>query len=80
MVRIKIYTSGRKNSKTYRIVAASEKSPRDGRYICQLGHYDPRIKKFHINEDLLKSFKANGAQLTQSAVLLIKENKMEHLL
>jgi small subunit ribosomal protein S16 len=40
-VRIRLARFGRKKRPFYRIVAADQRSPRDGRYIERLGHYDP---------------------------------------
>jgi|TARA_B100000530_G_scaffold257085_1_gene170565 small subunit ribosomal protein S16 len=40
-VRIRLARYGRKKRPFYRIVAADQRSPRDGRYIERLGHYDP---------------------------------------
>ncbi|MBQ7568344.1 30S ribosomal protein S16, partial [bacterium] len=42
MVRIRLRRVGRKKQASYRIVAAEASSPRDGRFIEILGHYNPR--------------------------------------
>ena len=41
-VRIRLTRKGKKKQPTYRVVVADQRSPRDGRYIEQIGRYDPR--------------------------------------
>lgn len=41
-VKIRLTRKGKKKQPTYRVVVADERSPRDGRYIEQIGRYDPR--------------------------------------
>ncbi len=43
MVKIRLTRTGRKHYHTFRIVAADAKSPRDGRFIEVLGHYNPNL-------------------------------------
>jgi small subunit ribosomal protein S16 len=68
MVRLKLRRQGKKKQPTYRLVAADSHSPRDGRFIEILGHYNPRtdpptvvLKREKIEEWLKK-----GAQPTES--------------
>lgn len=42
MVRLRLARFGRKNLPHYRVVATDSRSPRDGRFIEQIGHYDPK--------------------------------------
>ena len=41
-VKIRLTRKGKKKQPTYRVVVADSRSPRDGRYIEQIGRYDPR--------------------------------------
>jgi small subunit ribosomal protein S16 len=43
MVRIRLRRTGRKKQPYYRIVVADSKSPRDGRFVEIIGHYNPRL-------------------------------------
>ncbi len=42
MVKLRLMRMGKKKQPTYRIVATDARSPRDGRFIEIIGHYDPR--------------------------------------
>ncbi|MBQ4383665.1 MAG: 30S ribosomal protein S16 [Firmicutes bacterium] len=74
MVKIRLKRIGSKGKPFYRIVAADERSPRDGRFIEQLGTYDPNqnpaVIKF--DEEKLKKWIGNGAQPTDSVKMLLK--------
>ena len=51
MVRIRLRRVGRKKQPYFRIVVADSKSPRDGRFVEVIGHYNPRLAKagFDVN-------------------------------
>ena len=51
-VRIRLARYGRKKRPFYRIVAADQRAPRDGRYIERLGHYDPMTEENNLEVDL----------------------------
>lgn len=74
MVKVRLKRIGSKGKPFYRIVAADERSPRDGRFIEQLGTYDPNqnpaVIKF--DEEKLKKWIGNGAQPTDSVKMLLK--------
>jgi small subunit ribosomal protein S16 len=55
---------GAKKQPTYRFVVADARSPRDGRFIEILGHYNPRTepKTLVVNQDKVKEWLAKGAQ------------------
>lgn len=60
---------GRKKRPFYRIVAADIRSPRDGKFIEELGWYDPCSKEeqnFKYNEELVKKWLDDGAQPTET--------------
>ena len=67
---------GAKKSPFYRIVVADSRSPRDGRFIEEIGYYnpltEPKIVKFD-NEKAIKWIK-NGAKPTDTVERLFKEN------
>ena len=66
MVKIRLRRLGQKKAPFYRIVVADANSPRDGRFIEEIGTYDPTKdpSEYHVNEELAKKWLANGAQPT----------------
>lgn len=66
---------GKKRTAIYRIVVSDERSPRDGRFIDEVGYYDPNeepaIVKF--DEDKVKTWISNGAQPTDTVARLMKQ-------
>lgn len=74
MVRIRLRRVGAKKQPSYRIVAADKESPRDGRFIEILGHYNPRTEPatIHMKEDRIYDWMSKGAQPSDSVVQLFK--------
>ena len=66
-VKLRLTRIGKKKQPQYRIVAADSRSPRDGRFIEILGHYDPRQDPSSLTVDNDKAAKwlAEGAQPTE---------------
>lgn len=64
MVRIRLRRVGAKNQPSYRVVAADKESPRDGRFLEILGHYNPRTEPATIalKEDRIYDWMSKGAQ------------------
>lgn len=75
-VKIRLTRMGAKGRPVYRIVAASSSSPRDGKFLEILGHYDPKKDppEVTVKEQLVKSWLAKGAKptLTVSRLLMKK--------
>ncbi|HCY52848.1 MAG TPA: 30S ribosomal protein S16 [Kandleria vitulina] len=63
-VKLRLKRMGRKKSPFYRIVAADSRMPRDGRFIEELGTYDPRQNpaKVTIKREIVLAWLGNGAQ------------------
>jgi ribosomal protein S16 len=74
MVKIRLARHGSKKRPFYRIVVAHSESPRDGRFIEQLGYYDPTHSPEVIQVDAQKvaSWRAKGAQPTQTVEELLR--------
>ena len=51
MVRIRLQRFGKKKNPFYRIVVADARSPRDGKFIEVIGHWDPKRKIFDLNKE-----------------------------
>ena len=77
MVKIRLRRIGAKKAPFYRIVVADRRFARDGRFIEEIGYYDPTKEPsvVKIDADKAKQWLANGAQATDTVrVLLKKEN------
>ena len=68
MVKIRLRRMGAKKSPFYRIVVADSRCPRDGRFIEEIGTYDPMAEGENIKVDLerAKYWISNGAQPTET--------------
>lgn len=75
MVKIRLRRMGAKKQPTYRFVVADARSPRDGRFIEILGHYNPRTepREIVVNEEKAKSWLAKGAQPSDTVRRLFAE-------
>lgn len=73
MVRIRLTRMGAKKRPFYRLVAADSRSPRDGRFIEQLGYYDPMRDPHVVNFKLerIDYWLSKGAQPSETADKLI---------
>lgn len=74
MVKIRLRRMGQKKSPFYRIVVADERSPRNGRFIEEIGTYDPNQEPsvFNVDEEAAKKWIANGAKPTETVGKLLK--------
>ena len=73
-VKIRLKRMGQKKAPFYRIVVADSRSPRDGRFIEEIGTYDPtkNPSEFKVNEELAKKWISNGAQPTEVVAKILK--------
>ena len=73
-VKIRLRRMGQKKAPFYRIVVADSRSPRDGRFIEEIGTYDPNQEPsvFNVNEEAAKKWLANGAKPTDTVGKLLK--------
>jgi small subunit ribosomal protein S16 len=76
-VTIRLTRAGSKKVPFYRVVAADRRSPRDGRFIEQLGVYDPLRDpvEFRVNEQRLDHWLKNGAVPSQTVGELLKRQR-----
>ena len=74
MVKMRLKRMGQKKAPFYRIVVADCRSPRDGRFIEELGYYDPNEEPstLKIDEEKAKKWLAAGAQPTDRVAKLLK--------
>ncbi|HPE94718.1 MAG TPA: 30S ribosomal protein S16 [Bacillota bacterium] len=75
-VKIRLRRMGMKKAPYYRIVVADSRFPRDGRFIEEIGSYNPMTAPAEIKLDAEKAKKwiANGAQPTDTVRALLKTN------
>ena len=73
-VKIRLKRMGQKKAPFYRVVVADSRSPRDGRFIAEIGTYDPSTDPSTIkfNEEETKKWLAHGAQPTEVVGKLLK--------
>jgi small subunit ribosomal protein S16 len=75
MVRLRLRRIGAKKQPSYRVVAADKESPRDGRFLEALGHYNPRTEPATITlkEDRIFYWLSVGAQPSEAVERLFKQ-------
>ena len=76
MVKIRLRRMGAKKAPFYRIVVADSRYPRDGRFIEEIGYYNPMTEPADIKIDAekAKQWMANGAQPTDTVKNLLKKS------
>ena len=74
-VKIRLRRMGAKKAPFYRVVVADSRFPRDGRFIEELGYYNPTKDpaEVKIDADKAKTWIANGAQPTDTVKALLKK-------
>ncbi len=75
-VKIRLRRMGAKKSPFYRVVVADSRSPRDGRFIEEIGYYNPGVNPAEVKIDAEKAKKwiENGAQPTETVKALLKKS------
>ena len=77
-VKIRLRRMGAKKSPFYRVVVADSRFPRDGRFIEEIGTYDPMREpaEIKIDAEKAKAWIANGAQPTDTVLYLLKKSEI----
>lgn len=77
-VKIRLRRMGAKKAPFYRIVVADSRSPRDGRFIEEIGYYNPLTNpaEVKVDADKAKDWIAKGAQSTDTVKALLKKNNV----
>ena len=75
-VKIRLRRMGAKKAPFYRVVVADSRYPRDGRFIDEIGYFDPTKEPaiVKIDAEKAKTWIANGAQPTDTVKALLKKN------
>ena len=81
-VKLRLKLMGRKNRAFYRLSAIDSRSPRDGRTIEELGHYDPiakdETKQFVVDLERCKHWLDVGAIPSETVSSLLKKSGLAH--
>ena len=72
MVKIRLRRMGAKKAPFYRVVVADSRYPRDGRFIEEIGYYNPMVEPadVKVDSDKAKKWISNGAQMTDTVKAL----------
>ena len=75
-VKIRLKRIGAKKAPHYRVVVADERSPRDGKFIAEIGYYNPLTDpaEVKIDAEAAKTWLKNGAQPTDTVRALLKKS------
>lgn len=75
-VKIRLRRMGAKRQPSYRVVVADSRYPRDGRFIEEIGFYDPTKSPsvIRINNEKAQQWLKNGAQPTDTVRALLKKS------
>ena len=73
-VKMRLKRMGQKKAPFYRVIVADSRSPRDGRFIEEVGYYDPTKDPsvIKIDKELAKKWLSQGAQPTDTVAKLLK--------
>ena len=76
MVKMRLRRMGAKKAPFYRVVVADSRYPRDGRFIEEVGYYNPQTEpaEVKIDADKAKAWLAKGAQPTDTVKALLKKS------
>lgn len=76
MLKIRLRRTGQKDQPSYRIVVADSRSPRDGRFVENLGHYNPLTdpETVVLNTERAMHWVAQGAQPTEAVERMLRKN------
>ena len=77
-VKIRLRRVGAKKNPFYRVVVADSRYPRDGRFIEEIGTYNPMVEpsEFKVDAEKVKKWISNGAQPTDTVKALLKKNNI----
>ena len=75
-VKIRLTRLGKKKTPFYRVVVADARAPRDGRFVEEIGYYNPLTEpaEIKIDAEKAKQWIANGAQPTDTVKALLKKS------
>ena len=77
MVKIRLRRTGCNNNASFRVVAADERSPRDGKFLEILGWYEPKREgeNFKLDLERVAHWQSKGAQLSAAVASMVRKVK-----
>ena len=75
-VKMRLRRMGAKKAPFYRVIVADSRSPRDGRFIEEIGYFNPRTDEIKIDAEKAKTWIKNGAQPTDTVRALLKKSSI----
>ena len=77
-VKMRLKRIGAKKAPFYRVIVADERSPRNGKFIDEIGYYNPLTNPadIKIDADKAKKWLSNGAQPTETVRSLLKKSEI----
>ena len=75
-VKMRLRRMGMKKAPFYRVIVADSRSPRDGRFIEEIGFFNPRSDELKIDAEKAKAWIATGAQPTDTVKALLKKSNI----
>jgi small subunit ribosomal protein S16 len=77
-VKIRLTRVGARNNPIWRVVATDSRSPRDGRFLEVLGHYNPQTEPstIELNEERVREWLSRGAQPSDTVKSLLKAKRI----
>ena len=73
MLAIKLKMVGRKNQRTFRVIVQEARSKLGGKFVEDLGWYNPHTNQYKINKNRVDYWLGNGAQPTETVVRILKK-------
>ena len=77
MVKIRLRRTGCNNNAAFRVVAADERSPRDGKFLEILGWYEPKREgeNFKLNLERIEHWLSKGARMSETMASMVRKAK-----
>lgn len=72
MLSIRLFPKGRKHQISYRVVVAEKRTKLNGKFIDDLGYWNPLLKEFKVDRKKLEEWTKKGAQTSQTITKLLK--------
>ncbi len=77
MVKIRLRRTGCNNNTSFRVVAADERSPRDGKFLEILGWYEPKREgeNFKLDLERVAHWQSKGARMSETVASMVRKAK-----
>lgn len=76
MLKLRLQRRGKKNYATYRVVVAEDRAPVKGRFIADVGHYNPHTDAFVVDKDAVTEWISKGVQPSATVNNLLITHKV----